>query len=199
MEQAGASGIGTLAEKADGERIKVGGIVKGMREIESKRGRMAFVALEDLEGEVEVTVFADLFKRTDGFLVPGEKVLVEGRVNIYNDQKKIVANDVRSLTAAAPDTGDDPDPAPAPAPPPRIVGGLRIRLAAEVATADRLERIRTVLRAHPGDEPVRLHLRGADGRDAIIQAGPRFRVTVTQELIRALAAAGPDILVEADS
>ncbi|MGE5551005.1 MAG: DNA polymerase III subunit alpha [Bacteroidota bacterium] len=191
LEQAGASGLGTLPDRADGERLLVGGVVKGVREIESKRGRMAFVNLEDLEGEAEVTVFADLFKRAAELLVPGEKVLVEGRVNVYNDQKKIIANEVRPLNEAA---VADLKAAPAAM---SDAKGLRIRLDAELATVERLERIRSVLRAYPGEKPVRLHLRGADGRVRVIQAGPRFRVNVTQELLRALAA-NPEISVEAD-
>ena len=191
LEQAGATGLGMLAEANDGEKLTVGGMIKSIREIESKRGRMAFVALEDLEGEVEVTVFADLFKRAGSMLAAGEKVLVEGRVNTYNDQKKIIAGEIRSLTEAGGGAAEPHRNPPA-------AKGLRIRIAAEQATADRLEQIRSVLRAHPGEKPVRLHLHGADGRDRVIQVGPRFRVNITPELIQALSVANLEIDVETE-
>ncbi|MGE5527802.1 MAG: DNA polymerase III subunit alpha [Patescibacteria group bacterium] len=188
LQAAGAASLASLAETPDDARLRVGGVVKSVREIESRRGRMAFVALEDLEGQAEVTVFADLFKKTALLLAPGQRILVEGRVNTFNDQKKLIANEVRPLAEAA--ERDAPAAAAANA------KGLRIRLACELATLDRLERIRGVLRAHPGEKAVRLHLRSADGRDRIVQAGPRFRVNITPALLEALTLNEPLVTVE---
>ncbi|NLG83961.1 MAG: DNA polymerase III subunit alpha [Firmicutes bacterium] len=187
LAAAGACGIGSLAEAADDERVMIGGLVKNVRTIESRKGRMAFVLLEDLEGEIEVTVFADLFRRSAAYLVPGAKILVEGKVDTFNDQKKVIANELRPLNG----TGEEGPGAEAAA-----ARGLRIALPAEEATPERLEEIRSLLRTHPGEKPVHLHLRDRNGRERIVQAGPRYRVTISPGLLRMLAAARLEVRLE---
>ena len=190
LEQAKASSLARLADAADGERLKVGGIVKSVREIDSKRGRMAFVQLEDLDGEAEVTVFAELFKRSAELLTPDSKILVDGKVNIFNGQKKIVANDIQPLEKKPAD--EEP---PRETPPQK---SLRIKLAAAAATPDKLDWIRKILTAHPGEDWVRLHLCGSDGRDCVVQVGPRYRVSINPMLVQALSSGPLGLSVETE-
>ncbi len=54
-----------IREIADGQEIVIGGVVNTLKEITTKKGdRMAFVTLEDLNGVVEVIIFAELYKNS---------------------------------------------------------------------------------------------------------------------------------------
>jgi DNA polymerase-3 subunit alpha len=106
-----------LLEMPDGSEVRVAGIVASSKEINTKKGeRMAFVTLEDLEGFVEVIVFADIFKRASHLFSGDEPILVKGVLDLGEEGKdegeeesgkrsprkgaKIVASEVVSLTQA---------------------------------------------------------------------------------------------------
>jgi DNA polymerase-3 subunit alpha len=50
-----------LQERSDKEEVKSCGIVAGLKELTTKRHRMAFVTLEDLNGFVEMVVFPEVY------------------------------------------------------------------------------------------------------------------------------------------
>ena len=68
----------------------------------------------------------------------------------------------------------------------RLTKSVRIRLEAEAATDDLLDKIERHLRDNLGRVPVHFDLRCAAG-DVSIKAGPRFNVKPTEQLAQGLA------------
>ncbi len=78
-----------------GRGVAVLGMVAGVRTITTKKGdRMAFVTLEDMNGNCDVTVFPKTYEKAKGMLEEGRIVLVRGRVDVRNDRASIVADKI---------------------------------------------------------------------------------------------------------
>jgi DNA polymerase-3 subunit alpha len=63
------------------EKQLLAGIVYATRTMMTRRGKMAFVALDDGEAQIEVAVFNELFERHRDLLQEDQLLLVEGRVS----------------------------------------------------------------------------------------------------------------------
>jgi DNA polymerase-3 subunit alpha len=88
--------IAEIAERKDGEWVKVGGMITEAKKIRTRSGsNMMFATVDDLEGTVEVVVFEKALAAAEGVLAPDEIVLVRGRVD-HKDANKvcIVVQDV---------------------------------------------------------------------------------------------------------
>jgi len=90
----------TCLEGDEDKRVILGGIVTGYRTTITKRGEMmASFALEDLTGAIEVLVFPKVFAQSTR-LVNDQIVVVEGRYNIQDDERKIFAQRLLELDEA---------------------------------------------------------------------------------------------------
>lgn len=80
----------------DGQPVKYAGIVSKIKKKFTKNNTiMAFVTIEDLHGQIEVIVFDSVYSRTSSILLEDNIVLVEGRINIREDEPvKIVASKI---------------------------------------------------------------------------------------------------------
>jgi DNA polymerase-3 subunit alpha len=88
--------IAEIAERRDGEWVKVGGMITEAKKIRTRSGStMMFATVDDLEGTVEVVVFEKALAAAEGVLATDEIVLVRGRVD-HKDANKvcIVVQDV---------------------------------------------------------------------------------------------------------
>jgi DNA polymerase-3 subunit alpha len=56
-----------------------------------------------------------------------------------------------------------------------------VRLPAATATASRIDDLKRVLQAHPGDSPVFVHLENGD-RTTVLRLGPEFAVSTDNGL-----------------
>ena len=102
------SGLTTSTEVNDvklvGRRVKVGGIVTGVRRVTTKRGDpMAFLELEDFRGKIGVTLFPNVFYETMNVAELDKIVVVTGKVDLNNDSIGILADSVIAAKDYAPD------------------------------------------------------------------------------------------------
>ena len=91
--------IAEIAERRDGEWVKVGGMITEAKKIRTRSGtNMMFATVDDLDGTVEVVVFEKAMAAAEGVLATDEIVLVRGRVD-HKDANKvcIVVQDVDAL------------------------------------------------------------------------------------------------------
>jgi DNA polymerase-3 subunit alpha len=66
-----------------------------VRTITTKKGdRMAFVTIEDMNGNCDVTVFPKTYEKAREILEDGRIVLVRGKVDVRNDRASIVADHI---------------------------------------------------------------------------------------------------------
>jgi DNA polymerase-3 subunit alpha len=92
-----------IKEAPNGERAVIGGLVISVKMILDRNQRqMAFVTLEDREGQAEVVVFSDVLEKSRPLIVEDRVLLVEGKVSKRNGgEGKVLVNTVVPVDADA--------------------------------------------------------------------------------------------------
>ena len=85
-----------LGERKDGEQVTVGGMITECKQIRTRKGEaMAFATLDDLEGSVELVVFATALAASGDAVATDRVVIVTGRVELKEaGEVKLVAKEV---------------------------------------------------------------------------------------------------------
>jgi len=89
--------------RADKKAQKIAGLVVAFRTMKTKRGdTMAFVALDDRSGRIEVAIFADAYKKYSELLTKDALLVVTGQVNLdeYSGGLKMRAEEITTLAQA---------------------------------------------------------------------------------------------------
>ena len=103
---------GHVTNELGGEKIKVGGIVTGVRRIVTRaRDQMCILTLEDLHGSVEAIVFPRTFDRFPDLWREEVILIVDGKVDTRNDKPQLV---VERAEVWQPPTDGRPPPSPPP-------------------------------------------------------------------------------------
>ena len=119
--------------------VTIGGVVVAMRErpLRSGDGRMAFVTIEDLRGQIEAIFFSKPFAESEEALKSGEPLLFSGRCQLEGDENKTLrfrgAKAVRLADVRREKTSR-----------------VAFRLDASRIEPAGVHRIRELCRAHPG-------------------------------------------------
>ena len=163
-----------LSNLQDKATVRVGAIVTAVKEISTKSGdRMAFVTLEDLTGSVEAVVFPDVYRSSMLHLAKDSAVLVKGQVDLAEDgAAKLLVSEVRPLALS----GNGGTPL------------VEVTLGGDAATPEALRRLEGILRAHPGNAALRLHLDLPDGKRVTIAPATSLSVAPDEKLRQALEA-----------
>ncbi|CAB4603632.1 MAG: DNA polymerase III subunit alpha [Actinobacteria bacterium] len=159
--------------------ITIGGLITQIQRKVSRRGESwAIVTIEDLEGAVDVMFFATSYTQHAMNLMEDRMVIIRGRVNKREEQVKLMAMDLSTLDISLAPTG------------PLIISMDTVRCTPPV-----VDRIKEILRSHPGKREV--HLKLDDGRKSLVmRIGDDLRVTASPSLSADLKAIlGPDCLV----
>ena len=159
--------------------VTIGGLITQIQRKVSRRGdSWAIVTVEDLEGAVDVMFFANSYTQHSMNLMEDRIVVIRGRVDKREEQVKVMALDMSM-----------PDISLAP------TGPLIISMDTMRCTPPVVDRIKEILRSHPGKREV--HLKLDDGRKSLVmKIGDDLRVTASPSLSADLKAIlGPDCLV----
>jgi DNA polymerase-3 subunit alpha len=160
----------TLGEFQDGDKVSLGGMVFKTRMQTTRKGdRMAFVTLEDVQGQVEVIVFPEVYQEFGAALEAiDQPVLVRGVVDWGDDKPKIIADRLVPLADAAE----------------RLSPQVHIDLHTLGLTRDTLGQLKEILQASPGRSPVYLHLLFPDEREVILLSEERMQVAPSEALVQ---------------
>jgi DNA polymerase-3 subunit alpha len=155
-------------------QVTVGGLVTRVKRIKIKSGPnagkvMARFVLEDLEGTVDVAVFAEALRRFEDLIQEDAAVVVRGSVRERGGEVELTLEEVTSLEAAA--RG--------------LVRQLRLALT-PVVTKSTLVKLRDLLAEHPGETTIVFGLSLDESTDVEIVPEHRFRVENTPELTAAI-------------
>ncbi len=164
--------VGTLRSGSDGDMVTCGGIIAKCRHTttKAKNERMCIVLLEGLEGFVEVLVFPSSYQQCVRALNVGNVVLVVGRLNLREDEPKIMANDVVVANEVRS----------------RCTEKIHVDLTKQVFDEAMMHSLRDVMQGHGGETPVWLHLAGSDDTTQCLQVQRECFVNPSEDLIRAL-------------
>jgi DNA polymerase-3 subunit alpha len=139
-------------EGKEGREVRIGGLLTALRETRTKRGqRMGFATVEDLEGAFELVIFSEPFNLYVDMLRLAKDgddqgsgpipLLVSGTLE-EGDPPKILVRDIMRLDEAER----------------QLTMHLRVRVQERDVNRDRMIALRGVLRTHPGDCSVFLHI-----------------------------------------
>jgi DNA polymerase III subunit alpha len=81
-----------------GQAVTLGGRIVEVRSIMTKKGtRMAIVRFEDLQGQIEVTVFPRTFAETPDLWVENVRVFLTGKVEVREEEIRLIAEKAERL------------------------------------------------------------------------------------------------------
>ncbi|MEY4020182.1 MAG: hypothetical protein RL484_334, partial [Actinomycetota bacterium] len=156
--------------------VTIGGLITGIQRKVSRQGASwAVVNVEDLEGAIEVLFFSNTYNQYALSLTEDRVVVVRGRFSRTDEQVRFTALEMKM-----------PDISAAP------MGPLLISLPAAQVTPPIVDRIKEILRSHPGKREV--HLQVIDQQksttlkiDALVTSSPSLSADLKAIL-------GPDCL-----
>ena len=150
----------------DTQVVTVGGIVSGVQRKVTRQGSTwAAATLEDLEGAIEVLFFPATYAQCMSQIIDDAIIVVRGRLDRREEVPKLVAMEVSTPDVTAGTTG------------PFVVSMLEGRCVPPV-----IERLKEVLRAHPGPTEVNLRLVTGD-RVKVLRLDDKLRVKQTPSLL----------------
>ncbi len=163
----------TLAEFRDGEKVSLGGmILKSRLQMTRKGDRMAFVTLEDVQGQVEAIVFPEVYKEFGEALETDQPVLVRGVVDWGDDSAKIIVDRIVSLVEA----------------PTLLSPKVHVNLYTPGLTRETLAQLKSIVETAPGASTVYLHLLFPDEQEVVVLPEGRFQVSPSEDLIHQIEA-----------
>jgi DNA polymerase-3 subunit alpha len=157
--------------------VTIGGLITSISRKVSRTGSSwAIVTVEDLEGSLEVLFFAKTYTQYALTLVEDRIVTIRGRVDHRDEQVRFSAVEMTSL-----DVSSGP------------VGPLMISLPISQCTPPIVERVKEILRSHPGKREVHLQIEDSGKSttmkiDALVTSSPSLSADLKSIL-------GPDCLV----
>jgi len=169
--------ISELPTMDDGSQVVVGGVITNLARKFTKRGdQMAVFVLEDLEANIEVTVFPRTLTEQGHKLVDDVIVSVSGRLDRRDESRfGLIAQTVNVLSGLS----------DGPAPP------LRLRLPSTSLDELKIQRLKRILRDHPGDSIVQIDI----GQGKVLRLSDEFRVDIDRGVGELRMAFGHDAVV----
>jgi DNA polymerase III subunit alpha len=122
--------------------VTIGGLITSVtRKVTRQGASWAVVTIEDLEGSIEALFFSNTYNQYALTLTEDRIVLVRGRVDKREDQVRFTALEMKNADVSAAPTGP-----------------LVITLPINQCTPPVVDRMKEILRSHPGKREVHLHL-----------------------------------------
>ena len=134
---------------------------------------MLILTIEDLHGTIEATMFSKVAAAQGHLVREDGVVLVKGRVNSDGDRSSFSVMEVEPLRLAD------------------AVPELRLNLPLDTIARPRIDELRDILRRHPGDSPVFLHV----GPDKVLELGREFSVQIDRAVPDLRVAFGIDVVL----
>jgi DNA polymerase-3 subunit alpha len=153
----------TVDEKEEGAMVTVAGMISGLQRRITKNGDpWAIATVEDLDASVEVLFFPKSYVDVAADLAEDSAVAIRGRVSKRDGTASLIGMELLTIDISG--IGLDTDEVP-------LVVGVQL----DKVTPTLVENLRHTLRAHPGQIPIQLKLRGP-ARSLLLAIDDDFRV-----------------------
>jgi DNA polymerase-3 subunit alpha len=167
-----------IKASANGKDTVFGGLVIHVKQtLDRKQNPMAFVTVEDREGQAEAIVFSDVLEKARGHLQEDGVVLLKGKISNRNGgEGKILVNSVTPVSEVHfPSTKE-----------------VHFTLDLETLGEEKVDELKNLMAAHTGEAKVYFHLKEA-GRCTHVIAARSLSVKLDYDLVSKLSSAvGPD-------
>jgi DNA polymerase-3 subunit alpha len=159
----------SIKEQPDGSVVRIGGIIRSVKTIRTKKGElMAFVALEDMHGVIEATVFSSVYATASDLLIDDKPILVQGEVQKDENSIKLLADDVISMEKAEESW----------------IATIHFTLDLSSSTEETLLELKQVLERHPGGCAGYVHLQQPETSETVIALPQTMKLRAGVELAR---------------
>jgi DNA polymerase-3 subunit alpha len=161
-----------LKASSNGKHVVIGGVVSGVKNtFDKKQQPMAFVTLEDTEGQAEAVMFSDILAKHKQHISPDRVLLFEGKVSSRNGgEGKILVNSVKPIDDESPPESKE----------------VHITLDVAKMQEGDVERMKLLLTRNSGDALLFFHLR-KEGKDECIVRSKSLGVKLDYDLLAELS------------
>lgn len=159
-----------LAGRRDGDEIAIGGILSKVKFTVTKRTgeKMAIATLEDLEGTVEILFFPSCYQKSAMYIKKDRFVYLKGRLNLREEEPKIIANDVVDLEEA----------------PYKLSKLMTVAINDSVAQKETFESLKRILRQYQGAIPVYIAFTTKENKRIQMFIGKELNIAPSLELVK---------------
>lgn len=163
--------IAELKEKPTGTSVSIAGIINSRRDMITKRGdRMAFIVIEDLTGEIEVSFFPKTFAKAVDILDAEIPMVIRGDIEKTENSVRFTAKEVFSLAAIRAERAKE------------IHLDLSMAELTERCVAD----LASTIRQHHGKCSTFLHLNKPGRSKSLLKLPEEYNLMPSEELVEAL-------------
>ncbi len=175
LERYSTAGTKEAAAMSEGAEVTIGGMINRVKKVVTKNGRsagqqMAIITLEDLEGQIDGTLFAETFgevnQKYPGAVADESIVFVRGRVDKKRETPSLLVNEVIPLDQAVA----------------RLTTAVAVKLDPARHNATLIGQVPPVLARHRGNAPIFFQINTATGK-ATLQIDRQHAVKVGVELL----------------
>ncbi|MFH1980246.1 MAG: DNA polymerase III subunit alpha [Pseudomonadota bacterium] len=160
-----------LKEVADKQTVRIGGLIAGIRLLRTRKGdQMAFLAIEDMHGKVEIIAFPEVFAASQNLLVPDAPVLIRGQAQKEENAVKIIAEEIIPISRVEE----------------LWTTSVHLTIDLDRVQAAQLHDLKHVFKMHPGSSKGYLHLRQVRRVEAVIELPESMRLKAGGALVRAV-------------
>ncbi|MFO7885125.1 MAG: DNA polymerase III subunit alpha, partial [Desulfobacteraceae bacterium] len=153
----------TLHDKAEKQSVRIGGTIKPLKVIKTKKGdMMAFVSLEDMQSSVEVVVFPETYADTHQLISDEAPVIIQGEVQKRENNVKLLAERIVPMEQAEQEWTAS------------IV--IYLDLSEKPDHENILPRLKTIVDKHPGTCSTYLHIKISQNASVVLQLSEENRV-----------------------
>ncbi len=161
----------SLGEVGDKQEVKIGGVVSKLKEITTRRGdRMGFVTFEDLKGQVELIVFADVYTDAHHLLVSEKPLFVIGEADSDGENVKIIVREIMDMDDASEN----------------LTKSIHFFLHQPEVDKNHLSQLKNVISRYPGKCPSFVHLIVPDKTETVLSLPDELKLSPTPELVAAV-------------
>ncbi|WP_428936848.1 DNA polymerase III subunit alpha [Fontivita pretiosa] len=163
----------------EGVELTVGGMITRVKKSLVKNGRnagsqMANITLEDLEGQIDATIwsdqYADLTRRYPDLLTVERIVFVKGKIDRRRETPCIIVNDIIPIEEAIG----------------RLTTAIAVKLDHTRHTPATVAELAPLLKQYPGNLRVYLQVETAQTQKVLLQLGRELSVRPSRQLIQAV-------------
>ncbi len=169
--------VADLETMEDGARVVVGGVITNLARKYTRKGdQMAVFVLEDLAASIEVTLFPRTLAEQGHKLQEDLIVAINARLDRRDESRfGLIAHEITVLN----DLSDGSAPS------------LRLRLPSTSLNEERIDRLKRILREHPGDSQVQIDI----GHGKVLRLSDEFRVDLDRSVGELRMAFGHDAVL----
>ncbi len=168
----GGYGNGGGGRRNNAKSLVLAGMVSGVRILQTRRGKMAVVTLDDGSAQLEVTVFNELYDMNRVWMRDDELLVVSGKANLddYSGNMRVTAEELFPFAEA------------------RATFAKRLDITCSIDDKVRVPQLAELLKPYCGGKcPVQINYRNLIG-SAPLRLGDPWQVTLPDELLDGLRA-----------